>query len=316
VRPTSVAETVEALAAARGRVRIIGGGTTARPVDGAETLALDGLSGVLEVRPADLVASARAGTTLGALDDALREHGRRLPLAPHDTGRGTIGGAFAAGADGLRARMGFRLRDVVLATTAVLPGGDVVRVGAAVVKSVAGFGVARALVGAGGSLAALAEVTFRIETRPAARSTAGAAFASRDDALARARRALRSAHTPSAVAVRSEGDDHRVAVLFEGTPGAVRAAAAHAKRHGLPEIPPPWDEWTGDAAGPAGGSRARVSGSDARVPPAPFALIDVQRGRFVAHTEGPVAAAEVHPLFTRLRSAFDPERRLVSERMP
>ncbi len=315
MRPVSIAETVEALGPG-GRVRVVGGGTTARPVDGAETLSLDRLSGVLEVRPADLVASARAGTTLVELDDALRERGRRFPLAPYDSGRGTVGGAFAAGADGLSARMGFRLRDVILAATAVLPGGDVVRVGAAVVKSVAGFGVARAFVGAGGSLAALAEVTFRIEARPEATATVGAAFESRSEAVTRARRALRSGHAPSAITVRSDRGEHRVAVLFEGKPGAVRAAEQRAGRHGLTAVPPPWEEWTREAAALPGDGLARVGGADARLPSAAFSIVDVLRGRFVAHVEGPAPERGVHPLFTRLRTAFDPDRRLVSGRMP
>ena len=57
-------------------------------------------SDIVEIREHDLVATARAGTSLFEIDAELRERGRRFPLKPHDAGdRATVGGSFAAAAD-------------------------------------------------------------------------------------------------------------------------------------------------------------------------------------------------------------------------
>ncbi|HEX7174954.1 MAG TPA: FAD-linked oxidase C-terminal domain-containing protein, partial [Pyrinomonadaceae bacterium] len=58
------------------------------------------LTGVIEHEPADLVATARAGTTLVHFNGALALARQWLPLDPPDDGRATLGGVAATGTGG------------------------------------------------------------------------------------------------------------------------------------------------------------------------------------------------------------------------
>ena len=73
IAPGTEAELAEAVASARGPLRILGGGTRpiGRPVAG-EALSVAGLSGIELYAPGALTVVARAGTPLAELEAALR----------------------------------------------------------------------------------------------------------------------------------------------------------------------------------------------------------------------------------------------------
>jgi glycolate dehydrogenase FAD-binding subunit len=132
------------------------------------------LSGVVEHAPGDLVCTVRAGTPLGELRAALAAapgHRQRLPLDPPQPQTATIGGVVATGAAGpLRVRYG-TARDLLIGARFVLGDGTVGHSGGKVVKNVAGYDVARVLVGSLGTLAVITQVTVRLHPTPPATRT-------------------------------------------------------------------------------------------------------------------------------------------------
>jgi glycolate oxidase FAD binding subunit len=92
-------------------------------------------------------------------------------LDPPQGAGATIGGVVATAASGpLRTRFGTP-RDLVIGASFVLSDGTVGRSGGKVVKNVAGFDVAKLLVGSLGTLAVITEVAFRLHPLPAASRT-------------------------------------------------------------------------------------------------------------------------------------------------
>jgi glycolate oxidase FAD binding subunit len=130
-------------------------------------LSTTGLSGLLEYRPDDLVAVARAGTPLSELQRAFSQHGQWLALDPPDAASATIGGTLAANTSGPhRYRYGTG-RDLVLGMQVAYAGGPLARSGAKVVKSVAGYDIHKLHVGALGTLGVMSEVALRLHPLPA-----------------------------------------------------------------------------------------------------------------------------------------------------
>jgi FAD/FMN-containing dehydrogenase len=312
-----LAETLRGCAAQGRRARLSGGGLVAKdPSPTSLGVWLFGLTGFVEIRADDLVATARAGTAVADLDSELRVHGRRFPLRPHDVGeRATVGGVFAAGADGLRARLGFRARDVLLGARAALPGGEVVSVGAKVVKSVAGYDVCKALVGSRGCLAALTELTFRVEAVPEAGATMVGVFAGRAEAHAAVAAVDSQPMQASGLVLSKQDGGYRVDALFEGPRAAVIETSRRMLKVGFKHEGGDWERLTSLAAVDPKPPLVRVSVRASRAAPldavpldADAFVVDVLRGRCTAHVparEEPARA--VDPLLERVRRAFDPD---------
>jgi len=99
-------------------------------------LALDlrRLAAVIEFSPEDLVVTAQAGLTVGALNKILGGRGQFLALDVPQPDLATIGGALSVGVTGpSRPRYG-TARDLVIGLTCVLAGGQVVHSGGRVVR--------------------------------------------------------------------------------------------------------------------------------------------------------------------------------------
>jgi glycolate oxidase FAD binding subunit len=332
---TRIADAVRAARRDVRRLRVRGGGTSAVPAgDGATDLSVAALRGVLDLRPVDLVLTVLAGTPLADVTGALREVGRRLPLEPWAPPGATVGGAVAAAADGLVARDGARWRDCVLGVTAVLGTGELVSVGAAVVKSVAGYDITKALVGSRGTFAVLTRLHLRLDAVPAASVVLTSPLLERRDVAAIVA-ALDALPWPVAgIVVVPEGAPGgcRLHARFDGAVAAVAAAALRLESAGfLPAVDGTalWAGLTAHAAEPAPVGRVR------RVAPCsrrdPFArrdavgrasasahdganpgdgwVADLLRGRVTWLDPAPAPAPDpaTVALFERLRRAFDPD---------
>ncbi|MGH3132246.1 MAG: FAD-binding oxidoreductase, partial [Gaiellaceae bacterium] len=224
---SSLAEAAETLAAANAeglRLRI------------GEDLTTHGLDRILEHEAGDLTCTVEAGVRLSALQGALEAHGQRLSLDP--PGDPTVGALLAENLSGpLRHRFGAP-RDLVLGVTLVLADGTVASAGGKVVKNVAGYDLARLVCGSRGMLALIARASFRLHPLPkAARTLAVEA----DDAVSVVAALLESQLQPSALDVLHPGS---VLVLFEGSPGAVAAQVASARRlvGGMEVGPEAWEQ--------------------------------------------------------------------------
>ncbi|MFQ5692064.1 MAG: FAD-binding oxidoreductase, partial [Nitrospinota bacterium] len=123
---------------------------------------LSRLSGVSEHQEADFVMTVRGGTTLREVNRFLEERRQVLPLDPLEGDSATLGGISAANSSG-PLRMGFGTpRDLILGMEVVMADGTLVRFGARVVKSVAGYDLNKLYVGSLGTLGLITEVTFKV----------------------------------------------------------------------------------------------------------------------------------------------------------
>lgn len=144
-----------------------------RPVE-AGPLNISEHRGIINYEPTELVLTARAGTPLEDIERALGEHGQMLPFEPpRFGGRGTLGGAVAAGLSGPRRPYAGAVRDMVLGSRLVNGRGEVLHFGGEVMKNVAGYDVSRLMTGALGTLGVLLEVSVKLLPVPEHEATLG-----------------------------------------------------------------------------------------------------------------------------------------------
>jgi glycolate oxidase FAD binding subunit len=129
-------------------------------------------AGIVAYEPTELVVTARCGTPLSAIEQALAQHGQFLAFEPPAFGGDpTIGGIVAAGLSGPRRASTGAVRDFVLGATLLNTKGEVLRFGGQVMKNVAGFDVSRLLCGSLGILGLITEVSLKVLPRPRAEAT-------------------------------------------------------------------------------------------------------------------------------------------------
>lgn len=221
--PETLDEAAEALrACARDRLRVVfvGGGTDLGL--GQAPAALDAivrttrLTRLIEHAPADQIVRVEAGLTLSALQAQLAPHGQQLALDPPLPARATIGGVLCANAFGaLRTSRGAS-RDLVLGASFVRADGVAARAGGKVVKNVAGFDLARLLVGSLGTLALVTSVTWRLHPLPEARATLLLPGLAAAQLRSLVHETLSARLAPAAVAALATEDGFDGAVRFEG----------------------------------------------------------------------------------------------------
>jgi glycolate oxidase FAD binding subunit len=165
--PASVAELSE-LVRAGPKLLAIGGRTKPRlsAVDVVQ-LSLLGLHGMVEYEPSEFTFTARAGTLVREIVEALAACGQYLPFDPMLVESGaTLGGTVAAGLSGPgRLRFG-GLRDFILGVQFVDGLGRALRLGGKVVKNAAGFDLPKFFVGSLGRFGVLTELTFKVFPAP------------------------------------------------------------------------------------------------------------------------------------------------------
>jgi glycolate oxidase FAD binding subunit len=137
-----------------------------------EPLDLAGHRGILSYEPTELVITARAGTPLAEIEDALDAEGQMLPFEPpRFATTSTIGGAVASGLAGPRRPWGGAPRDLLLGIRMLDGRGQELRFGGEVMKNVAGYDLSRLMAGALGTLGVLLEVSLKVLPRPALEHT-------------------------------------------------------------------------------------------------------------------------------------------------
>jgi len=167
-------EKIREAAARRAPLRLRGGGTKDfyGNAPRGEVLDTRAYAGMVAYEPTELVVTARCGTPLAELEEALARHGQFLPFEPPHFGAGaTLGGCVAAGLSGPRRASAGALRDFLLGGKLVDVRGNLLAFGGQVMKNVAGYDVARLLAGSLGTLGLIAEASLKVLPRPPREAT-------------------------------------------------------------------------------------------------------------------------------------------------
>ncbi|MDA2914270.1 FAD-binding oxidoreductase [Acidobacteriia bacterium AH_259_A11_L15] len=178
--------------------------------------------------PADLTLSVQPGMLLRDVQALLAEHGLFLPAdPPYADGAApaigaALGGLLATNASGpLRYAYG-TWRDFVLGMKFVTGEGKLVKTGGRVVKNVAGYDLAKLMIGSLGTLAILTEISFKVFPLPARTATFVAGFRELEAALALRSRIVHSVLQPMSIDLL----DSAAARLITSTESSPAAPAA------------------------------------------------------------------------------------------
>jgi glycolate oxidase FAD binding subunit len=189
----------------------------------AAILSTTSLAPLIDHCAGDLTATVGAGMTLAEVNAALARSGQWLPLDPPAADRATIGGIVAANDSGPRRHKHGAPRDLIIGVEMVRADGTVARAGGKVVKNVAGYDLARMLCGSRGSLAVIANATFKLAPLAPVSRTVVATSRNRRSCAELALAVAASPAAPSAIEI--ESPPHRLLIRFEST---ARAADAQA----------------------------------------------------------------------------------------
>jgi glycolate oxidase FAD binding subunit len=123
--------------------------------------------GIVSYDPTELVITARCGTPLSELAQALDAAQQMLPCEPPSFGEGaTVGGMIACGLSGPRRPWSGSVRDFVLGTRVITGQGKLLRFGGEVMKNVAGYDLSRLMTGSYGCLGLITEVSLKVLPKP------------------------------------------------------------------------------------------------------------------------------------------------------
>lgn len=241
-RPRALPDSTDAVAQVCGlaheqgwRVRLEGRGTW-MPADVPADLALStrALSRVVEVAPADLVATCETGVAVADLQRALAERGAWLALDPPGHPDRSLGSVIATGSAG-PLRHGFGpVRDHILGGTTVTGDGRVIKAGGNVVKNVAGYDLTKLQVGGFGAFGVVTQVHLRLRAVPERRATL-LARGDRDTLTRQARGLMEEQLAAGALELFSPAlaadAEWVLALELSGTAAGVEAEATRAAEH-------------------------------------------------------------------------------------
>lgn len=192
--------------------------------------------GIVSYDPTELVITARAGTPLREIKEAVERAGQMLPFEPCAYGEhATLGGTLAAGLSGPRRPWAGSARDYVLGTRVITGLGKHLRFGGEVMKNVAGYDLSRLLAGSFGCLGLISEVSFKVLPKPRA------CFSIRvhTDSARALSKLTDWGQQPMPISAACHDGEH-LYLRLEGGEGSV--AAAHQRIGGDPVDSGFWDE--------------------------------------------------------------------------
>ena len=160
------------------------------PLFGGISLDLTEMNKIIEIKTDDLVVRVEPGVHRMALNEKLATQGLFFSVDPGADA--TLGGMASTGAAGTTTVRYGAMRDNVLALTAVMADGTVIRTGRETRKLSAGYDLTRLLVGSEGTLAVITELTLRVFGIPEKMAAAIVRFPSLSDGVTAATAIVRS----------------------------------------------------------------------------------------------------------------------------
>jgi len=177
-----------------------GGGTGlcggAIPTKNGIILSLERLKG-LEIDRDNLMAIAEAGVTLKELIEKVEEAGLFFPPHPGDESA-QVGGLVACNAGGARAVKYGVMRSYVKGIDAVLPTGEILRLGGKLLKDNTGYDLMHLIIGSEGTLAVITRAILRLYPQVGASATMIVPYDNRHDAINSVPKILQSGIIPLA----------------------------------------------------------------------------------------------------------------------
>jgi glycolate oxidase FAD binding subunit len=237
-RPSSEPELAEAMSAARGVTELGGAFSKRRMNPGAGgrpdvVISTGGMRRVIQYEPRDLTVSVEAGLPFAELSGILADHRQMVPLDPPYFDTATVGGVVAANTTGPRRRLYGTVRDMVIGMTFAKLDGKLTKSGGTVVKNVAGFDMAKLMVGSFGTLAAIAVVNFKLSPMPPEARTFLMQFDTAQAGMKAREELLRSVLQPAAMDALNPAASRRVGldgfVLAVQSGGSATVMARYAR---------------------------------------------------------------------------------------
>ncbi|MFL5028466.1 MAG: FAD-linked oxidase C-terminal domain-containing protein [Xanthobacteraceae bacterium] len=189
---------------------------------------------VLAVHAEDLDCVVEPGITRKALNEFLRDRGLFFPIDPGADA--SLGGMAATRCSGTNAVRYGTMKDNVLALTAVLANGEIMRTGTRAKKTAAGYDLTRLMVGSEGTLGVITSLTLRLSGIPEAIASGVCPFPS-----------VEAACNATIMTIQSGIPVARIELLDEVQ---VKATNVYSKL-ALPEVPMLFVEFHGSDAGVA-----------------------------------------------------------------
>ncbi|MCC5833179.1 MAG: FAD-binding protein [Opitutales bacterium] len=168
----------------RGSGTGLAGGSVPADSNDSLVLCLNRMNRILGLDVKNLTLRVEPGVITQKINEHIAPHGLFYPPDPSSQKISTIGGNVANNSGGLRGLKYGVTRDYVMALEVVLASGEIVRLGNACVKDVAGYSLKELFIGSEGTLGVVTEILLKLIPAPAAKQTLLATYDSMEAASA------------------------------------------------------------------------------------------------------------------------------------
>lgn len=139
------------------------------PIAGGIVLSLEKMNKILEIDEENMMIVTEPGVITGALQAEVEKKGLFYPPDPASLDSCHIGGNLAECAGGARAVKYGVTKDYVVGFEAVLPSGEIIKLGGKLLKNVVGYDLISLIIGCEGTLAVITKIILKLVPLPKAK---------------------------------------------------------------------------------------------------------------------------------------------------